>query len=108
MRFDVICTACSTEHRCTNPEHPWTNRQVERMNRTLKATLTRYHEQSQSQLRTHLNDLRDADISIRWLKTLGYLKPDELIYHIWTPEPNRLILQPISKMPGLKAYEMLS
>jgi len=77
MRFDVICTACSTEHRCTNPEHPWTNRQVERMNRTLKATLTRYHEQSQSQLRTHLNDLRDADTSIRWLKTLGDLKPDE-------------------------------
>ena len=25
MRFDVICTACSTEHRCTKPEHPWTN-----------------------------------------------------------------------------------
>jgi|TARA_B110000003_G_scaffold32247_1_gene30026 hypothetical protein len=47
------------------------------MNRTLKATLTRYHEQSQSQLRTHLNDLRDADTSIRWLKTLGDLKTDE-------------------------------
>ena len=47
------------------------------MNRTLKATLARYHEQSQSQLRTHLNDLRDADTSIRWLKTLGDLKPDE-------------------------------
>ena len=78
------------------------------MNRTLKETLTRYHEQSQSQLRTHLNDLRDADTSIRWLKTLGDLKPDELIYHIWTPEPNRLILQPISKMPGLNAYERLS
>ena len=77
MRLDMICATNGIEHRLTKPNHPWTNGQVERMNRTLKATLTRYHEQSQSQLRTHLNDLRDADTSIRWLKTLGDLKTDE-------------------------------
>src|SRR5262252_8863982 len=35
-RFDQICRANRIEHRLTKPNHPWTNGQVERMNRTLK------------------------------------------------------------------------
>ena len=35
-RFDQICRANGIEHRLTKPNHPWTNGQVERMNRTLK------------------------------------------------------------------------
>src|SRR5258708_27365456 len=43
-RFDHICRANGIEHRLTKPNHPWTNGQVERMNRTLKeATVNRYH-----------------------------------------------------------------
>src|SRR3954449_7400853 len=43
-RFDQICRANGIEHRLTKPNHPWTNGQVERMNRTLKeATVNRYH-----------------------------------------------------------------
>jgi transposase InsO family protein len=43
-RFDQICRANGIEHRLTKPDHPWTNGQVERMNRTLKeATVNRYH-----------------------------------------------------------------
>ena len=34
MRFDMICEANDIEHRLTKPNHPWTNGQVERMNRT--------------------------------------------------------------------------
>lgn len=34
MRFDMICEANGIEHRLTKPNHPWTNGQVERMNRT--------------------------------------------------------------------------
>jgi len=34
MRFDMICGANGIEHRLTKPNHPWTNGQVERMNRT--------------------------------------------------------------------------
>jgi hypothetical protein len=42
--FDRLCDANGIEHRLTKPNHPWTNGQVERMNRTLKAaTVQRHH-----------------------------------------------------------------
>jgi len=47
MRFDMICEANGIEHRLTKPNHPWTNGQVERMNRTIKdATVKRFHYDS--------------------------------------------------------------
>src|SRR5436305_89101 len=56
-RFDQICRANGIEHRLTKSNHPWTNGQVERMNRTIKeATVHRYHYDSHDQLRTHLVD----------------------------------------------------
>src|SRR4028118_1923951 len=54
-RFDMICEANGIEHRLTKPNHPWTNGQVERMNRTIKdATTKRYHYEEHEQLRRHL------------------------------------------------------
>ena len=41
MRFDMICEANGIEHRLTKPNHPWTNGQVERMNRTIKDAMYR-------------------------------------------------------------------
>ncbi len=34
--FTKACREMGIEHRLTRPYHPWTNGQVERMNRTLK------------------------------------------------------------------------
>jgi transposase InsO family protein len=34
--FDYACALNDIDHRLTKPRHPWTNGQVERMNRTLK------------------------------------------------------------------------
>ncbi len=34
--FDRVCLANGIEHQLTQPNHPWTNGQVERMNRTIK------------------------------------------------------------------------
>ena len=53
--FDRACCRHGIEHRPTRPNHPWTNGQVERMNRTIKeATVRRYHYGSHEQLRSHL------------------------------------------------------
>ena len=50
--FDRICEEHKIEHRLTKINHPWTNGQVERMNRTIKdATVKRYHYQTHEQLR---------------------------------------------------------
>ena len=49
--FSLRCRQNGIEHRLTKPNHPWTNGQVERMNRTLKeATVKRYHYDSHDQL----------------------------------------------------------
>ena len=102
MRFDLICEANGIDHRLTKPNHPWTNGQVERMNRTIKdATVKRYHYDSHDQLRSHLADFLDAYNFARRLKTLSGLTPYEYICKIWTSEPDRFILNPIHQMQGL-------
>src|SRR4029077_15335333 len=59
--FDRICREQGIEHRLTKPNHPWTNGQVERMNRTLKeATVRRYHYETHRQLRAHLEAFLNA------------------------------------------------
>ena len=53
----VSATSISIDHRLTKIKHPWTNGQVERMNRTIKeATVKRFHYDDHDQLRRHLND----------------------------------------------------
>jgi transposase InsO family protein len=100
--FDRICAANGIEHRTTKPNHPWTNGQVERMNRTIKdATVKRYHYDRHDQLRQHLQDFIDAYNFARRLKTLKGLTPYEYICKCWTSQPDRFIINPIHQMPGL-------
>src|SRR6202049_5109656 len=103
-RFDQICRANGIEHRLTKPNHPWTNGQVERMNRTLKeATVKRYYYETHDQLRSHLADFVSAYNFGRRLKTLRGLTPYEHICQTWTKQPDRFILDPIHQMPGLNS-----
>jgi len=100
--FDRICVANGIEHRTTKPNHPWTNGQVERMNRTIKeATVKRYHYDCHHQLRQHLQDFTDAYNFARRLKTLKGLTPYEYICKCWTSQSDRFIINPIHQMPGL-------
>ena len=83
-------------------KHPWTNGQVERMNRTIKeATVRRFHYESHDQLRGHLADFIAAYNFGRRLKTLKGLSPVEYICKQWTIEPQRFRLNPLHQMPGL-------
>ena len=97
----VVSTESNT-HRLTKPHHPWTNGQVERMNRTIKdATVKRYHYESHEQLVRHLDDFVAAYNFGRRLKTLSGLTPFEFVCKRWTTEPDRFRLNPLQQMPGL-------
>jgi len=100
--FDLRCDRFGIEHRLTLPKHPWTNGQVERMNRTIKeATVKRYHYQSHEQLKTHLQTFLMAYNFARRLKTLKGLTPYEYICKIWTIEPERFNINPAQHTVGL-------
>lgn len=100
--FEAACADLGIEHRLTKPGHPWTNGQVERMNRTIKdATVKRFHYDNHEQLRLHLQDFIDTYNFDRRLKTLKGLTPYEFICKRWTIEPERFTINPIHQMPGL-------
>lgn len=74
--FDMRCRENGIEHRLTKIKHPWTNGQVERMNRTIKeATVKRYHYDSHGQFEQQLNIFTTADNFAQRLKTLRGLTP---------------------------------
>ena len=99
--FDRACDEHGIEHRLTKVKHPWTNGQVERMNRTIKdATVKRYHYDSHAQLAAHLQDFINAYNYARRLKTLRGLTPDEYICKSWAIEPQRFNLNPHHQSPG--------
>jgi transposase-like protein len=100
--FGRTCRENDIEHRTTKVKHPWTNGQVERMNRTIKeATVRRFHYDTHDRLRAHLNDFITAYNFGRRLKTLKSLSPVEFICKQWTIEPQRFRLNPLQQMPGL-------
>ncbi|MBP1293598.1 transposase InsO family protein [Bradyrhizobium elkanii] len=100
--FDMRCQENGIEHRLTKIKHPWTNGQVERMNRTItEATVQRYHYDRHDQLEAHFADFVNAYNYARRLKTLKGLTPYEYICKAWTKEPERFTLNPLPQMPGL-------
>ena len=104
--FDMRCQENDIEHRLTKIKHPWTNGQVERMNRTIKeATVQRYYYDRHDQLKAHLADFINAYNYARRLKTLKGLTPYEYICKSWTSQPERFKLNPLQKMPGLNTYD---
>ena len=100
--FDRTCSGHGIEHRLTKPNHPWTNGQVERRNRTLKeATVRRYHYENQRQLEEHLAAFLDGYNFARRLKTSRGLTPYEAICTAWANEPYRFRLDPVHLTSGL-------
>jgi transposase InsO family protein len=99
--FDRICAENKIQHRLTKPNHPWTNGQVERMNRTLReATVKRYHYGSHSQLREHLQSFVNAYNYARRLKTLKGITPYEYVIQCWTNDPKFFKFDPTHHTPG--------
>lgn len=99
--FDVICHRYGIEHRLTRPFHPWTNGQVERMNRTLKeATVRHFHYATLDELASHLKDYLWAYNSARPLRSLKGRSPIGFILDRWAVEPERFHDAPDHYFPG--------
>jgi len=86
---EQLCQEWGIEQRFTKPAHPWTNGQVERMNRTLKeATIKRFHYESTYQLNSHLQAFLLAYTFAKRLKRLKGLTPYEFICAEWQKNPS--------------------
>jgi transposase InsO family protein len=100
--FDRVCSRHGIEHRLTKPNHPWTNGQVERMNRTIKdATVNRYFYQNHKQLENHLDSFIAAYNYAKRLKTLNGLTPYEFIIKSWGDNPDFFFSDPCQLNLGL-------
>lgn len=90
--FDRVCHENQIEHRLTKVNHPWTNGQVERMNRTLKeATVKWYYYDAHEQLKNHLSAFVNAYNFAKRLKILKGLTVYEFIIKTWQYEPEKFI-----------------
>jgi len=100
--FEAACARNEIDHRLTKPRHPWTNGQVERMNRTIKeATVQTYHYQTHSQLQTHMTTFLHAYNFAKRLKTLSGLTPYQHILACWQTDPHRFRTNPNHHSLGL-------
>ena len=96
-----LCDEWGIEQRFTKPAHPWTNGQVERMNRTVKeATIKRFHYETADQLNTHLQPFLQAYNFAKRLKRLHGLTPYEFICAEWRKNPGIFIRDPTHHPPG--------
>ncbi|WP_345127710.1 IS481 family transposase, partial [Hymenobacter antarcticus] len=99
--FGRLCDEREIEQRFTKPAHPWTNGQVERMNRTLKeATIKRFHYETADQLNTHLQTFLLAYNFAKRLKRLKGLTPYEFVCAEWRKNPSSFIREPTHHTPG--------
>jgi hypothetical protein len=95
--FEFACAKNDIDYRTTKAKHPWTNGQVERMNRTIKdATVKRFYYESHDQFRQHLADFVSAYNFGRRLKTLKGLTPYEFICKAWVCSPEYFSVNPLA------------
>jgi transposase InsO family protein len=100
--FDAACDKLGIKHKTTHFRHPWTNGQVERINRTLKdATVKTYHYDTIDQFKSHLYDFFMAYNFQRKLKSLNFLSPYEKIRAEWLMHPALFHSNPDHYLLGL-------
>jgi integrase-like protein len=100
--FARACDEHAITHRRTKTNQPWTNGQLERRTRTLKAaTGKKYYSQPHQHLKEHLHAFLRADNFAKRLKTLRGLTPYESLWQCWQKEPDRLTINPYHHTLGL-------
>jgi transposase InsO family protein len=87
--FDRVCDGHGIQHRLTKPCHPWTNGQVERMNRTVKeATIKAFHYPDPEALRAHVLAFVTAYNFAKHLKALRWRTPFQAVCDAWEADPS--------------------
>jgi IS30 family transposase len=100
--FHRVCDEYGIDHRLPKTNHPWTNGQVERMNRRLKDAIVKtYHDQTHSHLKEHLPTFLMAYNFAKRLKTLKGPTPYEDICQCWHKDPGRFTTNPSHYTLGL-------
>ena len=99
--FDRVCKKHGILHTLTKPYHPWTNGQVERMNRTVKeATVKAFHYQDLESLKAQLLTFVSAYNFAKHLKAIRWKTSFEAICQAWTKTPDIFKLDPRHLIPG--------
>ena len=105
--FTQTCKELAIEHRTTQPFHPWTNGQVERMNRTLKeATVKKFYYQDHLTLNKHLEVFVDAYNYAQPLKALKGISPYEKVCVYLRSDEGKSRLNPNHKI--MEGYSYLN
>ena len=100
--FDLMCGKYVIKHKLTKFRHPWTNGQVEIMNKKIKAyTTKKYHYETSESLKKHLMTYLLAYNFQRPLKVLKYKSPYDKIIEIYEQKPELFHFNPTQKITGL-------
>ena len=103
--FDAVCAKHKIKHKLTKFRHPWTNGQVEIMNKKIKAHTTKlYHYENIKSLKKHLMAYILAYNFQRPLKALKYISPYDRIVEIYKEKPKLFNFNPLQKTMGLNTY----
>ena len=99
--FDEICQEHNIEHRLTKFRHPWTNGQVEIMNKIIKGhTVKKYHYDDMQQFEKHLTSFILYYNHQKPLKSLKYKSPFSVILEkfdtmpdLFKKNPNHMLVE---------------
>ena len=99
--FDEICSKFNIKHKLTKFRHPWTNGQVEVMNRVIEAhTTKKYHYESLKELKQHLMSFILFYNLQKKLKSLKYKSPYDRMIEIYDEDPLFFNENPTHKIMG--------
>lgn len=100
--FDVVCIENNIEHRLTKFRHPWTNGQVEVMNRVLKNhTTKKYYYEDIEEFKKHLMSFILFYNHQKKLKSLKYQSPFSFLEEKFDRVPELFKNNPSHKLVGL-------
>jgi transposase InsO family protein len=102
--FDALCAVHDIEHRLTKFRHPWTNGQVEIMNRVIKdATTKQFHYEDVVAFKKHLMAFLMLYNFQRLLKSLKFISPWQAVCQYYSINPSAFTENPNCKIVGLNS-----